>query len=112
MRKRGGFTPLEIGIPNRERGRFLRKESLGLTVFTNSLFLDWSVRKIGLKAARLGEGQAVAREGFGDGECRRSHPQAALEAATLSNYQIKFDRAIGKSEESLMIDTGFSAFFL
>jgi len=85
-----------MGIPNRERGRFL-------TVFTNSLFMDWSVRKIGLEAARLGEGQAVAREGFGDGEsrpsktgrdeCRRSHPQAfdklrrgaALEAATLRN---------------------------
>jgi len=31
MRKRDGFTPLEIGIPNRERGKFLRKESLGLT---------------------------------------------------------------------------------
>ncbi len=75
MRKRNAFIPLEIGIPNREMGRFLRKESLGLTVFTNSLFLDWSVRKIGLKAARLGEGQAVAREGFGN-ECRRSHPQA------------------------------------
>ena len=34
MRKLNSFTPLEIGIPNREKGRFLRKESLGLTGFT------------------------------------------------------------------------------
>jgi len=34
MFKRNGFTTLEIGIPNREKGIFLRKESLGLTGFT------------------------------------------------------------------------------
>jgi len=34
MCKRHGFTSLEIGIPNRQSGRFLRKESLGLTAFT------------------------------------------------------------------------------
>ncbi len=34
MRKVKGFTPLEIKIPNRGIGRFLRKESLGLTGFT------------------------------------------------------------------------------
>jgi hypothetical protein len=30
----------------------------------------------------------------GDGEYRRNHPQAALEAATLPSYQIKFDRLL------------------
>jgi len=34
MNKQRGFTPLEIKIPNRGIGRFLRKESLGLTGFT------------------------------------------------------------------------------
>ena len=34
MRKAKGFTPLEINVPNRQSGRFLRKESLGLTGFT------------------------------------------------------------------------------
>jgi hypothetical protein len=57
-------------------------------------------------------GVSLKAEGFGDGEsrpsktgrneCRRSHPQAfdklrwgaALEPATLPNYQIKFDRVV------------------
>jgi prepilin-type N-terminal cleavage/methylation domain-containing protein len=34
MRIKIGFTPLEIKVPDRESGRFLRKESLGLTGFT------------------------------------------------------------------------------
>jgi len=34
MHKRRGFTPLEIRTPARGSGRFLRKESLGLTGFT------------------------------------------------------------------------------
>ncbi|MFH1883893.1 MAG: type II secretion system protein [Planctomycetota bacterium] len=34
MYERRIFTPLEIGNPYRENGRFLRKESLGLTGFT------------------------------------------------------------------------------
>ena len=29
--QRKGFTPLEITIPDRKSGRFLRKESLGLS---------------------------------------------------------------------------------
>jgi hypothetical protein len=40
-------------------------------------------------------GGSLKAEGFGDGEYRRSHPQAALEAATLPSYQINFDRLIG-----------------
>ncbi|MFH1881657.1 MAG: type II secretion system protein [Planctomycetota bacterium] len=34
MNKQRGFTPLEIRTPNQESGKFLRKESLGLTGFT------------------------------------------------------------------------------
>jgi len=34
MNRQKGFAPLEINIPNRQSGSFLRKESLGLTGFT------------------------------------------------------------------------------
>jgi len=39
-------------------------------------------------------GGSLKAEGFGDGECRRRHPQAALEAATPPSYKIKFDRLL------------------
>jgi len=31
-------------------------------------------------------GGSLKAEGFGDGQCQRSHPQAALEVATLVDY--------------------------
>ena len=37
-------------------------------------------------------GASVKAEGFGDGQCARSHAQAALEAATLSGHQIEFEK--------------------
>jgi len=45
---------------------------------------------------------SLKAEGFGEGGCGKSHPQAfdklrrgaALEAATLESYQINFDRLL------------------
>jgi len=37
---------------------------------------------------------SLKAKGFGDGKCRRNHPQAALEAATLPSYKSKFDRLL------------------
>jgi len=39
-------------------------------------------------------GGSLKAEGFGDGEYRKRHPQAALEAAILPSYKIKFNRLI------------------
>ena len=33
-------------------------------------------------ADRFGKGGSLKAKGFGDGQCRRNHPQASLEAAT------------------------------
>jgi hypothetical protein len=43
-------------------------------------------------------GGSLEAKGFGDGKCRKSHPQAALEAATLPVCQIEFDRLLRLSE--------------
>jgi len=37
-------------------------------------------------------GGSLKAKSFGDGEYRRNHPQATLEAATLPSYQINIDR--------------------
>jgi len=39
-------------------------------------------------------GGSLKAEGFGDGQSAKSHPQAALEAATLPDYGIKFDKIL------------------
>jgi hypothetical protein len=41
-------------------------------------------------------GGSLKAKGFGDGKYRKSHPQAALEAATLPSYQIKFDKLLAR----------------
>jgi hypothetical protein len=38
-------------------------------------------------------GGSFKAEGFGDGECKRSHPQAALEAAT--HRKNRFEKKLG-----------------
>ena len=45
-----------------------------------------------LKVVRMWLGGSLKAGGFGDGRCARSHPQAALEAATPPDHQIKLDR--------------------
>jgi hypothetical protein len=52
-------------------------------------------------------GGNLKAEGFGDGAYERNHPQAALEVATLLNYQIKYERAL-----SVQVAVHHSANFL
>ena len=48
-------------------------------------------------------GGSLKAKGFGNGKCRRSHPQAALEAATLPSYRINYDRVLISHKEIAVI---------
>ena len=63
-------------------------------MFSSFSILNSKVPPPKLFTLSLALGGSLKAEGFGDGHCASSHPQAALEAATLLDCQIRFDRPL------------------
>ena len=103
MHKRQGFTPLEgprfagtqIKIPNRENGRFLRKESLGLTGFT-LIELLVVIAIIALLMGILVPVLRKVREQGKDVVCRNNLHQIGMGA---NFYAAQYDMYIPRSAE-------------